>query len=206
MSCSISTTALCEESSTSTSRRTVQRSTSTISGRGSTTSAARYAAGLVCWSAATDEHCELTTVPRGFIKYTACTLFMRRRKSNTGLAISHRAGDTLDGSGNPCRLCCGGTKARLPNHRPASKLAQFLADKVAAVRADTKDAALPTFTQHRGTQLHSFSEVSADDVRRVLLRSPAKTCAFDPLPTSVLLEVVDVLLPIMFVMCSISLR
>jgi len=88
----------------------------------------------------------------------------------------------------------------------ADKLAQFFADKVAAVRAETKDAAPPTFTQHRGTLLLSFSEVSADDVRRVLLRSPAKTCALDPLPTCVLLEVVDVLLPFICVMCNTSLR
>ena len=50
------------------------------------------------------EHCELTTVSRGFIKCAACTLFMRRRKSNTGLAEPHRAVETPDGSGNPCSL------------------------------------------------------------------------------------------------------
>ena len=88
----------------------------------------------------------------------------------------------------------------------ADKLAQFFADKVAAVRAETKDAPPPTFTQYCGAQLLSFSEVSAEDVRRVLLRSPAKTCALDPLPTSVLLDVVDVLLPFICVMCNTSLR
>ena len=46
----------------------------------------------------------------------------------------------------------------------ADKLAQFFADKVAAVHAETKDAAPPMFTQHRGPQLLSFSELSADDV------------------------------------------
>ena len=46
----------------------------------------------------------------------------------------------------------------------------------------------------------------AADVRRVLTSSPAKTCALDPLPTSVLLDVVDVLLPFICVMCNTSLR
>ena len=48
--------------------------------------------------------------------------------------------------------------------------------------------------------------MSAHDVRRVLLRSPAKTCALDTLPTSVLLELVDVLLLFIRVMCNISPR
>ena len=58
----------------------------------------------------------------------------------------------------------------------ADKLAQFFADKVAAVRSETKDAPSPTFTQRSLTQLSSFNEVSAVDVRRVLTSSPAKTC------------------------------
>jgi len=55
----------------------------------------------------------------------------------------------------------------MPNHRPAlyRTLAQYFADKVAAVHAETKDAAPPTFTKHRRMQLLIFSEVSADDVR-----------------------------------------
>jgi len=57
-------------------------------------------------------------------------------------------------------------------------------------------------THHHST---SFSEVLADDIRRVLLRSPAKTCALDPLQTYVLLEVVEVL-PFIYVMCNTSLR
>ena len=71
----------------------------------------------------------------------------------------------------------------------ADKLAQIFAEKVAAVRSETKDAPSSTFTQHSGTQLSSFSEVSAVDVQRVLTSSPAKTCTLDPLPTSVLLDV-----------------
>ena len=74
-----------------------------------------------------------------------------------------------------------------------------------ACRLITKDAPSPTFTQYSGTQISSFSKVSADDVGRVLTSSPAKTCALDTLPTSVLLHVVDIL-PFICVMCNTSLR
>jgi len=78
-------------------------------GRGSTTSAVHHAVGRVCWSAATDEHCELTTVLRWFVKYAACILFMRRKKSNTELVESHSAVVAPGGSDNPCCLCCSVT-------------------------------------------------------------------------------------------------
>ena len=50
----------------------------------------------------------------------------------------------------------------------------------------------------------SFHEVSMDDIRRVLMQSAAKSCALDPLPTIILREVVDVILPFIWVMCNVS--
>ena len=79
-------------------------------------------------------------------------------------------------------------------------------DKVNGVRAATENAAPPTYTTHAGQHLCSFREVSVDDVRKVLLNSPPKTCAADPLPTSVLREVVDTLLPFIWVTFNASLR
>jgi len=54
--------------------------------------------------------------------------------------------------------------------------------------------------------METFQEVSMEDVRRVLMHSPPKTCILDPLPTKVLRDVVDVLLPFIWVMCNASLR
>ena len=172
------------------------------------TSAVRLAVGHVCWNAATDEHSELTTVLRGFVRYVPCTLFEKKE----GLYWTNRITSC---SGNSRRLWKsmssllrrGKSTATKPSSSiTADKLAQFFADKVAAVRSETKDAPSPTFTQRSGTQLSSFNEASAVDVRRVLTSSPAKTCTLDPLPTSVLLDVVDVLLPFSCVMCNTSLR
>ena len=49
-------------------------------------------------------------------------------------------------------------------------------------------------------------DYTLDEVRRLLLRSPPKTCPLDPLPADVLLESVDVLLPFITAMCNASLR
>ena len=88
----------------------------------------------------------------------------------------------------------------------ADRLAKFFADKVEGVRAATENAAAPTYTPHTGQQLTGFREVSIGEVRKFILHSPPKTCVLDPLPTSVLRDVVDVLIPFIHVMCNASLR
>jgi Reverse transcriptase (RNA-dependent DNA polymerase) len=45
-----------------------------------------------------------------------------------------------------------------------------------------------------------------EDVRRILLHSPPTTCALDPLPTFVLRNTVDILLPLIHVMCNATLK
>jgi len=99
-----------------------------------------------------------------------------------------------------------GTVHQPSSHLTADKLAQFFVDKVADVRAATEDSPPPSFSQYSGSQFCRFREVSMDDVRRVLLRSPPKTCVLDPLPTSILRDVVDTLLPFIWVMCNNSLQ
>ena len=44
-----------------------------------------------------------------------------------------------------------------------------------------------------------------EEIRGVLIRSPAKTCSLDPIPTDVLLESIDILLPFICLMCNSSL-
>ena len=45
-----------------------------------------------------------------------------------------------------------------------------------------------------------------EEVRRVLLRSPPKTSMMDPLPTDVLSESIDIVLPFITTMCNASLQ
>ena len=51
-----------------------------------------------------------------------------------------------------------------------------------------------------------MTPVTTDELRRVILASPPKSCELDPLPTSLLQEFVDVLLPLLAVLCNSSIR
>jgi len=48
--------------------------------------------------------------------------------------------------------------------------------------------------------------VTAEKVRKFILGSPIKTCVLDPLPTAVLRQVIDDLLPLIWTMCNASLK
>jgi len=65
---------------------------------------------------------------------------------------------------------------------------QFFTDKVANVRQNTSGAPSPTFS-------HVRSGVSFDDVINAVRRLPDKSSAADPLPTTVVIQVIDLLLP-----------
>lgn len=54
------------------------------------------------------------------------------------------------------------------------------------MRADTK---------FEGNQLASFSTASCDEIRKIILASPTKSCELDPLPTKLLKQCLDYLLP-----------
>jgi len=83
---------------------------------------------------------------------------------------------------------------------------QFFADKVARVRATTSDAPPPTFSRVRpGTSFCSFSPLTTDDVMDAIRRLPDKQSAADPIPTSVLKQIADVIAPFIVEMFNRSL-
>ena len=70
----------------------------------------------------------------------------------------------------------------------------FFADKVARVRPTTSDAPSPTFSRVRpGTSFCSFSLLTTDDVIDAIRRLQDKQSAADPIPTSVLKQIYDVI-------------
>lgn len=87
----------------------------------------------------------------------------------------------------------------------AEKLSLFFKEKVDAVRAATANADPPVYPSSSAKPLTEFKEYTTEEVRRVLLRSPPKTCMMDPLPTDVLLEMIDTVLPFITTMCNASL-
>src|SRR5664279_1393996 len=88
----------------------------------------------------------------------------------------------------------------------ADKLSAFFDEKVQSVRKSTENAAQPVIHEFADQTFTEFSECSPADVRKTLLASPVKSCSLDPLPTFLLREFVDDLLPFISMMCNASLR
>lgn len=53
--------------------------------------------------------------------------------------------------------------------------------------------------------LDSFKPISTDDVKKLIMKSPTKSCILDPIPTTLLKECVDELLPVTTMIVNMSL-
>ena len=67
---------------------------------------------------------------------------------------------------------------------------------------------IPIITEHRLPEvlLKSFSPVSQDDIRGVILKASNASCQLDPIPTYLLKDCCDVLCPIITKMINMSLE
>ena len=70
------------------------------------------------------------------------------------------------------------------------------------VRASTADAPPATSTRRASSTFSDLLVCSEDDVRRVIMSSPTKSCTLDPIPTDLLKELVDILLPYLTAMIN----
>ena len=64
----------------------------------------------------------------------------------------------------------------------------------------------PTFSTGTTESLQCFQPPSLEDVRRVICDSASKSCSLDPIPTSILREHIDDLLPFIWRMCCTTLN
>jgi hypothetical protein len=95
-----------------------------------------------------------------------------------------------------------------PNHMiDVDEFSQFFRDKVQRVRDTTASSSPPVFTEApRGTVLPSFAAVSAAEVVSAIGRLPDKSSAIDPIPTSVLKSIADLVAPFIAELFSRSLE
>ena len=61
-------------------------------------------------------------------------------------------------------------------------------------------------TLRASSSLSNLLMCSKDDVRRIIMSSPTKLCLLDRVPTDMLNELVDILLPYLMTMVNASLR
>ena len=78
--------------------------------------------------------------------------------------------------------------------------------KVEAIRLRTEAASAPILSATAtSSSLPSFRPVTCEEVRRIIMSSQAKSCFLDPIPTSVLLEFLDLLTPFITAIVNASL-
>jgi hypothetical protein len=65
----------------------------------------------------------------------------------------------------------------------ADSFAKFFDEKVKVIRASTEGIPPSTSSITASTAFTGFQECSALEVRRVIMMSPTKSCALDPIPT-----------------------
>ena len=77
----------------------------------------------------------------------------------------------------------------------ADGFAEFFSRKVDDVMSSTAGQPAPTIIDSAPSSLPSFRRCSETEVRRIVMSSAVKSCSLDPVPTFLLREFVDLLLP-----------
>ena len=97
---------------------------------------------------------------------------------------------------------CGSTEQLLLT---ANGFTQFFSKKVADIRAATNGQPTPSVGSTASSSFTAFRQVGADVIYRVIMASPSESCPLDPIPTFLLKEAIDILLPYMSLLRSMRL-
>ena len=87
----------------------------------------------------------------------------------------------------------------------ADALSDYFVKKVADIRETSATSSPPTYPVRTDEKLSEFRECTMEEVRRVICDAHAKSCSLDPIPTTILREFLEDLLPFVWLMCSRSL-
>ena len=104
----------------------------------------------------------------------------------------------------------------LPSHNCGTELAKrfvnYFGDKIKSIRQDLENSSnTPDYTTNvasdfDGVPLEKFRIVHQDEVRKIITSSPSKSCALDPIPTSILKLCLDELTPVLTLIVNTSLK
>ena len=79
--------------------------------------------------------------------------------------------------------------------RLPEKFSEYFSEKITKIRSQFDDSTPPENLLPGVNAFTFFASVSVDEVRRVILSMPKKSCELDPLPTSLMLDCLEVILP-----------
>ena len=77
-------------------------------------------------------------------------------------------------------------------------------EKVESVRSATSGHRPPEILLTAVTSLSNFRACTRDEALAIVMCSPSKSCSLDPIPTTILKECIDDLLPFLTAMCNAS--
>ena len=98
----------------------------------------------------------------------------------------------------------------------AKAFSTYFDNKIQPIRTKLDQAASQMTTSTRGTDPHShhthqsrfslFDEASETEIKKIITKSPTKSCSLDPLPTQLLKDHLDLLVPAItkLIICSLS--
>ena len=102
---------------------------------------------------------------------------------------------------------------KLPEHASTEELANrfavFFTDKVCKIRDELPDLSrhqLNVPTPALTCSLNVFSAVTESEVRKIIAKSPTKSCSLDPAPTWMVKDSVDELIPMVTILVNLSLQ
>ena len=138
-------------------------------------------------------------------------------------AKSQYFSDLIDeNSENPCRIwdtinkiLHRTTAAALPESNNVKSLcehfAKYFCDKIRTIRANfsnqVNDVGLPSVQKpKRRNKLLNFEQASEDEVRKIIMNSASKSCDLDPIPTSILKALLDILFKPITTIINLSLE
>ena len=105
------------------------------------------------------------------------------------------------------------SEMKLPEHASTEELANrfavFFTDKVCKIRDE-----LPDLSRHQlnlptpvlTCSLNVFSAVTESEIRKIIAKSPTKSCSLDPAPTWMVKDSVDELIPMVTILVNLSLQ
>src|SRR6218665_2063383 len=138
----------------------------------------------------------------------ACTNAIVGRRGTTGRLKLQRTLTNRSGYGPLSTPYLVGGRADRSQSVPSFSADEYLTSfttKVFNIRWDTDGSPPPVFPP-TAFNLSTVTPVTSAELRRIILESPPKSCELDPLPTSLLQEFVDVLLPLLTVLCNRSIQ
>ena len=144
-------------------------------------------------------HCTI----KGMINNAKKTFFCKRIADCPSSKVLFSVTNTLCGKSNDKVL-----PQNVPKGDVADHFANFFSNKIIKIRADLDSlpSAPPSHALFEGSGLSKFELASEESVKKLIKSSPPKSCCLDPFPTSLAIEHIDSIAPIITGIINYSLQ